>query len=138
MKAVIEKVRDNVSAYQTPNGQFFVHMVTVNGKEYEYHSKSETCEKFKQGEEAHFDFKDVDTKRGVSHRIVPVQAPFGGGKSFSGGKKYEPKDENRITYLSCLSSICTLYAQSSKINDFEKILADAEKAYQEAIKHSSK
>lgn len=143
MKGVIEKVRDNVSHYKLPDGSpMFVHAVTVNGSEAMYHSKSEQCVKFVAGQEAHFDLKDVETKMGVQKRIVPIQAPNSGGfNKFGGGggakKSYgQPKNENRITYLSCLSSVCVLYQQSSKGNDFEYILAMAEKAYQSALGHN--
>lgn len=140
MKAIIEKVRDNVSKYQLGDGStMFVHAITVNGNEFEYHSKSEHLEKFKTGEEAYFDLKDVETKRGISKRIVPQQAPRQFTPS-AGGKKawVSDKDQGLITYLSCLSSVCTLNQQSSKINDFDTILKQAHLAFEEAMKHSSK
>lgn len=141
MKAIIEKVRDNVSKYQLGDGStMFVHAITVNGNEFEYHSKSEHLEKFKVGEEAYFDLKDVETKRGISKRIVPQQAPrqfAPAAKSGNGyANKYQPKNENRITWLSCFSSVCVLNQQSSKINDFSKILEMANAAYEEALKHN--
>lgn len=144
MKKVIEKVRDNVSGYPTSDGgRNYVHMITVEGNEFEFHSKSEECTKFKAGEEAHFELKDVETKRGISKRIVPSQPPrqFGQSNGFSGGGKkawVSDKDQGLITYLSCLSSVCVLNQQSSKINDFGAILKQAHEAYEEAMKHSTK
>lgn len=144
MKKVIEKVRDNVSSYSTSDGgKNFVHMITVDNQEFEYHSKSDILEKFKAGEEAHFDLKDVETKRGISKRIIPVQPPrqFGQSNGFSGGGKkawVSDKDQGLITYLSCLSSVCVLNQQSSKINDFDAILKQAHAAYEAAMQHSTK
>lgn len=139
MKAIIEKVRDNVSKYQIGDGStMFVHAITVNSNEFEYHSKSEHLEKFKEGEEAYFELKDVETKRGISKRIVPTQAPrqFTPAAKPGYGGKFQPKNENRITWLSCFSSVCVLNQQSSKINDFGKILEMANQAYTEALKHN--
>lgn len=144
MKAIIEKVRDNVSKYNLGDGSpMFVHAITVKGEEYQYHSKSDVLEKFKEGEEAHFELVDKETPRGISKRIVPSQAPrqFGQSNGFSGGGKkawVSDKDQGLITYLSCLSSVCVLNQQSSKINDFDAILKQAHAAYEEAMKHSTK
>ena len=59
-KNVVSKILHNTRTFTTQNGQMFVHQITFeNGDQGEYNSKSETCSKFHEGQEASY---TIETK----------------------------------------------------------------------------
>lgn len=143
----IERVRENIKNYVGKNGQIYVHGVTVEGdpQEWEYDSQQDKCTKFTPGIEATFTTEVKVNGNYTNYKIKPVftnkpafGGAVGGGGFKGGGFKAEPKDQKQITWLSCFSSVCNLYTGSSLITNFDEILAKANKAYEEALSHTSK
>src|SRR5690606_3980381 len=106
---------------------------TVDGAEvvdFNYHSKSDKCEKFKAGVDAAFTIeKRTFGTNGIEYKIIPQAPAFTPGSK--GGFKKDSKNEARITWLSCFSSVCTLYQGSSFVNSFPELLKKANDAYTE-------
>jgi hypothetical protein len=135
----VTKVRENIKNYQGKNGPVYVHGITLEGdpQEWEYHSLTDKCTKFVPTQEATFTTDVKQNGNYTNYKISPVQAAkpaFNKGSGF----KQEPKDQGLISWLSCFSSVCNLYAQSSEINNFQSLLNKANQAFEEALKHSSK
>lgn len=134
----VTKVRECIKQYTGRDSQpVYVHGITLDGdpQEWEYHSKTNTCVKFKPQEEATFVTEVKQNGNYTNYKISPVQAAK---PSFNKGFKKDDRDQGAITWLSCFSSVCTLYAQSSEINNFQSLLNKANQAFEEALKHSSK
>lgn len=75
------------------------------------------------------EYKDYNGK--PDNKIKAVRAQTSGG----GGGKSQPKDEARITWLSCLSSACTLHAQ--KLIDDDAVIATAQRFYNASLSKTS-
>lgn len=122
----VKTVNQNARSYDSKFGKMFVHELAMeNGDIGEYSSKTETC-KFKVGEEMTY---TIETNGTFPDKIKPVQKNnnFGGGGN-AGGNRYEPKNQEVITALSCLSSASTLYSLQ-KDSTPEKVIAAAEQFY---------
>jgi hypothetical protein len=142
----VKSVRENTRSYTGKNGTTYLHTITLDGPidvegqgvvDFEYHSLKPTCDAFVAGKEAKFEVEKKVSPDGkyTNYKIKPVKdAPaFGGGGSF---KKAEPKDEGRISALSCASTAANYYSQRQGTE--EQVLAFAEKLFQWASSKSSK
>jgi hypothetical protein len=137
----VSKIRENVRQFQAQGKQFHVHHINMEGDpiDYHYNSATPTCIKFVVGQEATYTVSDDNFG---NKKISPVQPQgnpaFGGKPAFGGGGfKKETKDGGLISWLSCFSSVCNLYAGSPTANNFDQLLTLANKAFDEANRHSS-
>ncbi|MFN7911023.1 MAG: hypothetical protein ACK5QC_04310 [Bacteroidota bacterium] len=136
-KSKVKSVQQNAKNYAGKFGTVFIHKVTFeNGDSGEFHSKSETCEKFKEGQE--YDYT-IEKKENVhngqtytNYYIKPVESNNGSGF------KAAQKDEGVITALSCISSACNAVQHSSSFNNTALILSMADEFFKYAISKSSK
>lgn len=70
-KAKVSKILHNTRSYNTQNGMLYVHEVTFeNGDRGGYSSKSETCTKFTEGQEANY---TIETKVNGQYTNVVVK-----------------------------------------------------------------
>lgn len=133
--AKITYVHENQRQY-SGKVPMFIHKIRFeNDKEkkvWDFHSPSEVCDKFKEGEVATFTTEIKQRGQYTDYNIRP--AGQGTGKSFGGGM--QKKDEGVITYLSCFSSACNFYANKLQASE-EDLFALAEKAFKQAISKST-
>ena len=133
-KSVVTAITENTNQWEGQNGTVYYHTITfANGDTGKYGSKSPKCEKFVIGQETEYEKETKVNGQYTNIVIKPVQAQQQGG-----GYKRQPKDEGVIIMLSCISSACNLFAQSSNFNDTAKVLATAEAFYNAAKSKSSK
>ena len=127
--AKITSVQENQRNYQSQNGQVFIHLIQYEGddKTWEYHSKSNVCEKFKVGQVSDFDTDVKQNGTYTNYKIKPAQQ-----NNFPKGQN---KDQGTITYLSVFSSCCNYFAQRS--NGSEDVFAMAEKAFNISVSKST-
>lgn len=134
--AKIISVQENVKQYPGKVGTVFIHKIRFEGdpenKIWEWHSSSEKCDKFKEGETTTFTTKINVRGQYTDYMIYP-----GGAKSFGGKKSFEEeKDHGVITFLSCLSSAATYYSQRE--SSWDDVLKATSEAYNKAILKSTK
>lgn len=119
-KATVTKVVHNIRQWQSQYGIMYNHEVSFNnGDKGIYSSKSDTCTKFKEGQEADY---SIETKKNGEYTnvvIKPVEAP--------GGFKGQPKNEKSIAAQCCLKAACELNAQTGASMD--NVIKEAEIAY---------
>lgn len=144
---LINKISENIRNYTGKNGLTYIHTVSLKDPidvegalvvDFEYHSLSATCDKFTAGQEATFETeKKVNTHNGkeyTNYKIKPVQAkPTFMGAAVS-AKKYEPKNQEVITALSCASTSANFYQQRQATE--EQVIILAEKLYSWAMSKS--
>jgi len=144
--AKIAKVRENIKSYANKRSvggkdpMVFVHGITLENdpQEWEYHSFKQTCEVFVPTQEATFTTEVKVNGNFTNYKISPVRVEkkaFGGGFS-GGGAKYEPKQQEIITALSCASTAANFYQQRQ--GSEELALKFAEELYQWASSKSKK
>ncbi len=120
----VTKVEQNVKSWSNSYGTMFDHNLEMeNGDKGVYSSKSADC-KYKVGSDITY---TIQANGNFPSKIKPVQ----GNNSFSGGwggAKYEPKNQEVITALSCLSSASTLYSLQKAVT-VEQVIATADAFY---------
>lgn len=81
-QSTVSKVLHNVRQYDSKFGKMYVHQIRFdNGDAGDYSSKTETCTKFKEGEQVDYtiEFREYNGNRFAT--VKPVQQQqFGGGK----------------------------------------------------------
>ncbi len=134
-KAKILSVQENQKSYNSKNGMAYVHFIKFEGdtdnRNWEYHSKKPTCDKFKSGQEASFEFGPVVNGNYTNYKIKPIQE--NGSQGYSGDNS---KDQGIITYLSCLSSAANYHAQKGP-NNWDDVMQAADQAFQKAFQKST-
>lgn len=122
-----------VREWQGQNGTVYYHAVELeNGDKGEVGARKQDPEELQPGKELTYTITSREFRGNTEYTIKPVRKSGSGG-----GGKGAPRDEARITYLSCLASACTLHQQSSMVNEPEKVLETAEKFYRVAITKTS-
>jgi hypothetical protein len=129
---VVQAVREDIQGYEINGTRFYDHIITIEGVDYHYDSKSPTLVNFVAGKEATFTTEEKMQKNNkVRLKIVPVKEnPFKGGGAKSGGfpaKGNYSKDDGAISMLSCISSAANYH--KDREGTFDTVLKDAEKAY---------
>lgn len=127
----VKAVNNGFASWQTEDGTtMYPHRYTMeDGTEITANHK--TLNPFNVGDEVEYEVKSTDKHGNPKGSVSKVQE-----KSYSGGSKFESKDTGVITWLSCYSSTCTLFQQST--TTFETVLNATNVAFEEAMKHSSK
>lgn len=70
-KSRVSRILHNTRSYNTQNGQLYVHEITFeNGDKGGYSSKSETCTKFTEGQEASY---TIETKQNGQYTNVIIK-----------------------------------------------------------------
>ena len=123
-KSIVKKVVHNTKQFSSANGQFFVHEVSFdNGDKGTYNSKSDTCTKFKEGQEMEY---TIEPNGKYPAKIKPYSPPTGQGqKTFT----RDPETQRLIARQTALKCACDLHSQSSVASDITKVLKDAEEMY---------
>ena len=128
-KSKVAKILHNTRSYSTQNGTFYCHQITFeNGDSGTYDSKTETCQKFTEGNEASY---TIETKVNGQYTYVKIKpavelipnAPIG-FKTKSGS------DESfALSYAKDLG--CALLDSSDMLSKVtaDSIIADAVKFY---------
>lgn len=128
MKTSKIKTVHSAKEYAGKNGVTIYHNLTMeNGDEINI-GKKKTCV---VGDELTYELTGDDDGQQRFKKAKSVQPE----NNFKAGYKSEPKDQGIITYLSCLSSACVRFQQSTASD--ETILAFALKGFNEAMKHST-
>jgi len=120
MATTISQVQPN-GTLQLQSGEFFKFNVTLaSGETGEVLTK--TADRWKVGDEVDFELQQTQYGNKLKLRKPEFQQS---GQSYSkpSGGGMTPDKERRITFLSCLSSASSLYAQSSKTP--EEVIATA-------------
>jgi len=142
--AKVVKVRENIKSYPNKmdktgkNPNVYVHGITLENdpQEWEYHSVAPTCIKFQPQQEATFTTEVKQNGSFTNHKISPAASEKPAFvKSFNaGGAKYEPKNQEVITGLSCASTAANFYQQRQGTE--EQVVAFAEKLFNWAMSKS--
>jgi len=123
MNKIVKSIRENTRNYAGKNGTLYIHMITlaepvnVEGDdvlEFEYHSQTTKCEKFVAGQAAEFETEKRTNGQFTNYKIKPVQLkPAFAGAGFvpRPAGKFEPKNQEVITALSCASTAANFYQQ---------------------------
>lgn len=125
---LIQATREDLQGYEINGTRYYDHIITVEGIDYHYDSKSKELTNFIAGKEVTFTTEEKQMKNGKPRlKIVPVKDnPFKKPGGFSGGFK-DSKDSAQISLLSCISSASTFHQGTG---DFSKVLESALKAYE--------
>jgi hypothetical protein len=141
---LINKIAENVRNYQGKNGTTYIHTVSLKDPidvegasvvDFEYHALTATCEKFVAGQEATFDVEKRVNGQYTNYKIKPIQVQkpaFAGAAPFA--KKYESKNQEVITALSCASTSANFYQQRQATE--EQVIVLADKLYNWAMSKS--
>lgn len=125
---MLKKVKSAVytnESYDSQWGTFYVHKIEFeDGSGGEYHSKSETQNKFIKDQEAHFEEKIHDYNGTKKTRIKPINPDFNNqSKSSAPRRSSAPDQRDRlIVKQNALSNACNIVGEA----DVEKILDIAE------------
>lgn len=133
MEQKVESIRENVRQFTGKFGQMYVHAVKVAGdpEEWEYNSKSATCDSDRFAFGFTTEVKEFDGPKGkFSKRIIaPVPPPKENKPAYGGGGKKDDKDQGVITALSAASSAAAFYSnRGTTVND-DQLVATAEKIF---------
>ena len=104
--AKVTEVVENFKQFTTQNGQFYVHIITMdNGDKGEYNSKSQTCSKFVKGQTANYEF--TAGQGNYLGKIKPVQEQQSGNS----GKFNRPANQDLILAQTCIKASCEYYGE---------------------------
>lgn len=133
--AKIISVQENQKQYSGRGGIIFVHLIRfendIENKLWEYHSQTEKCEKFKEGQVQTFQTEIKQNGTYTNYLIKPASTGTGAGSG-----KGANKDSSIITYLSCLSSACQFYQRNLQASE-KDVLNFAETAFKKAMEKKS-
>lgn len=124
-KAIVKKILNHTKDYTGKFGQMYVHNITMdNGDIGEYHSQKNTCEKFKEGQEADY---TIETKMNGKYEntIIKPIAPIGSFQKQTKDPAFEKYKQALIVAQSSMTKAVEL-AISGKI-EMTAIRASAEK-----------
>lgn len=128
-KSVVTAIAENVKQWAGQNGTVHYHTITfANGDTGWYGSKSPKCEKFIIGKECDYTKETKVNGQYTNVVIKPLQDQ-------NGSRKFEPKDQGVITYLSCASTAAQYYHQRQSTK--EDLYAMAEELFIKAMSKST-
>ena len=131
--AKIISVQENQKQYSGKAGIIFVHLIRfendIENKLWEYHSKSEKCDNFKEGQVQTFQTEIKQNGTYTNYLIKPASTGTGTNKGAN-------KDSGIITYLSCLSSAANFYA-NQKPSTWQDVMDAAEQGFKKATEKST-
>ena len=135
-KSKVAKVIHNVGQFQSQGGTIFKHEVRFdNGDTGIYNSKSDTCTKFKEGQEAEY---TIEPNGNYPAKIKPYTPPTGQGQAQSfGSKNFQPRNDKAIIAQTCLKAACELNAEkggSVGIGRASEVLKDADMFFDWCVK----
>lgn len=129
MKNSKVKTVDFIKSFEYNNETYYSHRYTMEDGT-EINANHKKMNPIAVGSEVEYEVKGNDKFGNPKGTVKELKQ-----NNFKGGYKSEPKDQGIITYLSCLSSACVRFQQSTASD--ETILAFALKGFNEAMKHST-
>lgn len=133
--AKITSVQENQGNWNYQGTTYYKHLINFEGSDHvwTYDSKSDKCEKFKVGQVQTFDTDIKQNGQYTNYKIKPAKEQNG---QYT---KKETKDQGIITWLSCFSSVCHLFAEKQGSNSvrFEDALSATDKAFERAMSKST-
>jgi hypothetical protein len=125
-KSVVTDIKEKSGSFNGSNGMIYYHTITFqNGDSGQYGSKSETCEKFKAGQEHDYTIETKVNGSYTNYVIKPIQQV---GAGTGGGFKQQPKDSSIIAIQSSIASACNFYSNRLQASD-EDVIKLASKFY---------
>lgn len=134
--AVLEKTRENIKkSYKSSFGELFIHGLTINGVEYEYHAKSNTLamrpgqtiwyEGLETDKQGNPKIKKPTTKQPEGWTAPPVPSP----STPTQDRQVVSADNGKGDWLRVFSALCTLKSgtQASLDESVDKIVAATDK-----------
>lgn len=130
-KSRVAKVIHNLKQFESKFGTMYVHEVAFdNGDKGEYNSKTDTCQKFVEGQEADYTIETTRTGNYTNTKIKHLSPETSGnsGGGFSGGKKSFAGNESFA--LSYAKDLACAHIEKGKEMKAEQVIQVAEAFYQ--------
>lgn len=124
------KTVEFIQSWESKTGETYYSHRYIMDDDTQINANHTKMNPFKEGDEVEYEVKGNDKRGNPTGSVGKVSQ-----NNFKGGYKSEPKDEGRIAALSCASSACIRFQQSSASN--EQIIELAEVLFKWSLSKST-